>query len=542
MSCCPPAPPAAVWGGAFSESTGPESKIRPDENIDCYMARGGNVTGLQDDATEDPENLIANTAIPVTRDPTKATIAEQFKLTPNSTRTPTSWTVAVVPASSKFVMSSSGKLTATWNKGDADLGKSFTVTVKAIDGSGQIDSRSYTVAPTVGGEDDEVRLISPLPGGVVNSKFGPRVHPITKVMKPHTGIDMKMPDRSVKDVVAAADGEIVMCGGNPSSGYGLRVWIKHTSGSGKHLCTTTYNHLAKIYVTNGQKVMAGQKIGLEGSTGASTGNHLHFECKLPDGKFVDPEPLINGTLSVATNTDSAGNAVNPQPRVSKASLSEKQVEASTASCTLFGTTDYPKDPGETKDPVPPSTPPSTPDGLTDPFELAWFFTMKHEVGPHWTTSSPSDPDVSQGLCETKDQQRKCGYVNTPGYPGGETKFGIAQKPNPSVDVTTLTYADAKKLGYNNYWKSSPVSCSGKADRVAIMLFDMNYLHGGGNAKKIWADAGISSSSSDDKATQLAKCAALHAARVAFIQSLPNRTYTKGWLNRANDCMSYVQAL
>ena len=145
---------------------------------------------------------------------------------------------------------------------------------------------------------------------------------------------MKYADRSVKDVVAAADGEVVQAGGDASRGYGLKVWVKHFS-NGKHLCTTTYNHLAKIYVAVGQKVMAGQAIGLEGTTGSSTGNHLHFEVRLPNGTFTDPEPLINGSVSVATSTTPNGDAVGTQNRNSSASLILHEVkqasEASAAS-------------------------------------------------------------------------------------------------------------------------------------------------------------------------------------------------------------------
>lgn len=534
--CCPSAPPSAAIGGAFAEASGPESDIRPGETVECYMARGGNTTGQHDDATENVENKIDNTSVPITRTQTQASVSVQFKLTAGSTRTPTSWTMSETPASA-LTLSSTGLLTATWPAGHADLGKVIKIEVMAHDGAGVIDKRGFTVAPTVGKESDEIRLISPLPGAIVNSKFGPRMHPIHKVMKPHTGIDMKYADRSVKDVVAAADGQIVLCGGNPSSGYGLRVWIKHSTGSGQHLCTTTYNHLAKIYVTQGQKVMAGQKIGLEGTTGSSTGNHLHFECKLPDGKFIDPEPLINGQLMVADRTLENGDAdpSSLQTKNSNASLSAKEAEARSTSCEPYGPT-YPQaDPPETTDPVPVA--PST-----DPFERAWFFTMTHEVGPFWNASYPSDPEVSQGLIETKPQRKKTGYVNTPNYPGGETKFGVAQKPNPSVDVTTMDYAKAKQTGFNNYWKSSRMSCTDKAERVAIMLFDMNYLHGDGNARKIWQNAGISSTTSDDEATQLAHCEELYAARVAFIRSIPRPEFTKGWLKRAKECLEYVKSL
>lgn len=542
MSCCPSVPPSAAIGGAFADANGPESDIRPGETVECYMARGGNTTGLQDDATENALNKIDNTSIPISRTKTSASTDTTFKLTvppasanPADIKTAASWVMTPVPPGLSFTSNGqTAKLSGTF--APSAYGNVYQVQVTAKDSSNNtIDTRGFTVAPSKGGESDEIRLISPLPGAIVNSKFGPRMHPIHKVMKPHTGIDMKYQDRSVKDVLAAADGEVILCGGNPSTGYGLRVWIKHSTASGTHLCTTTYNHLAKIYVTQGQKVMAGQKVGLEGSTGGSTGNHLHFECRLPDGKFIDPVPLIQGQLSVANSTDINGDGSNVQQQNSSASLSIEEVRARQGSCAAFGP-GYPQaDPPESNDSVP-----SVPD--TDPFERAWFFTMTHEVGPFWNSNYPSDPEVQQGLIGTSQQRKKCGYVNTENYPGGETKFGVAQKPNPRVDVTTMDYATAKKTGFNNYWKSAKMPCHNKAERVAIMLFDMNYLHGDGNARRIWEMAAITSNPSDSDAQQIAACEELYQARVKFIKSIPRPEFQKGWLKRATDCLSYVKSL
>jgi hypothetical protein len=525
--CCPATPPSSVIGGAFNDANGPESDIRQGESVECYMARGGNTTGLQDDATGNALNKIANTSIPLTRSTTSASVNVQFKLTEGSTATVSSWTMQT---DSTVLTLNGDTLTGTWNAGHAELGKTFKVLITA---NTDVDSRTFIVVPTVGGSGDEIRLISPLPGAIVNSKFGPRMHPIQNVMKPHTGIDMKYADRSVKDVVAAADGEVVLCGGNPSSGYGLRVWIKHTTAGGKHLCTTTYNHLPKIYVGQGQKVMAGQKIGLEGSTGASTGNHLHFEVKLPDGKFVDPEPLINGTLQVATSTLANGDAGTLETKNSTASMTSQEADAKSNSCEPFGPT-YPAA-------NPPESTGTVPSGL-DAFESAWFFTMQREVGPFWTTAYPDDPEVAQGLIETKAQRKKVGYVNSATDPGGETKFGVAQRPNPGIAVRSIVYDKAKETGYNNYWKNSKVPCEDKSKRISVMLFDMCYLHGQGNARKIYENSGITSTLGDDDNTQLAQLDVLNAARVAFINSIPRPEYTKGWLKRAAECLAYCKAL
>lgn len=533
MSCCPPVSPSTAIGAAAAEASGPESDIRPGESVECYMARGGNTTGLHDDATGNVLNKIENNSIPVTITQNAVTVNVQFKLTAGSSPATGIWSMDAVP--SGLTLTSGGLLTGTLVPG------TYKVQVTVTTGSSS-DTRGFVFGGLPGADDTKIQLISPLPGAIVNSKFGPRMHPIQQVMKPHTGIDMKYQDHSVQDVVAACDGEVVFAGGNPSTGYGVRVWIKHSSGSGKHVCTTTYNHLNKVYVSTGQRVMAGQKVGLEGTTGSSTGNHLHFECQLPDGKFIDPEPLIRGPLVVADSTLPNGDAGITSTRISTASLSEAESVARQAGCEPFGSSYPAASPPETSDPVPPS-PPSN-----DPFELAWYFIMTHEVGPFWTNSSPSDPEVAAGgdvmsnIPETGAQRKKVGYVHTPNYPGGETKFGVAQKPNPGLVVRTATYDQAKLTGYNNYWKSAPKSCTTVSKKVSIMLFDMNYLHGGGNARTIYNDAGITSSPGDNESTQLAHCRALTEARLVFISRIPRPEFTRGWLRRANACLSYVQSL
>jgi hypothetical protein len=535
--CCPPVPPSTAIGAAFSEASGPESDMRPGETVECYMARGGNTTGLQDDATGNVNDKIENASIPIVRTPTSASVDVQFRLTKGSTHETEStlaWTIDTLPPG--LTLTTSGHLSGTFS----DLTAKYKIKITVAWSGGTLDVRGYTVAPSAGGEGTEIQLISPLPGSIVNSKFGPRMHPIQKVMKMHTGIDMKYADRAVKDCLAAADGTVMLAGGNPGTGYGVRVWVKHLSGAGKHLCTTTYNHLAKVYVQEGQKVMAGQKIGLEGSTGASTGNHLHFECKLPDGKFIDPEPLIRGSLDVARSTLPNGDGADVETRTSTASLGEAEVQARQESCEPFGPA-YPAAlPPETTDPANPAPP------TNDPFELAWFFTMTAEVGPHWSASSASDPDVIAGLIGTSAQRNKVGYVNIENFPGGETKFGIAQKPNPRTVVRTVDYAGAKKTGFNNYWKGSPIPSTGtlltNAPLVSVMLFDINFHHGGGNGRKIFNDAGLAISGVQSQAQQQAMCVQLNTARLNFIKKLARLADFPGWTTRANNCLAYCQSL
>lgn len=122
-------------------------------------------------------------------------------------------------------------------------------------------------------------LSAPLETMVMSSPFGTRVSPITGAGELHTGQDMS--EACGTAVKAAAAGTVTFAGWHAYGG-GNRVVVRHTNG-----LETTYNHLSTMDVTVGQVVERGQAIARVGSTGASTGCHLHFEV-LVDGKNVDP--------------------------------------------------------------------------------------------------------------------------------------------------------------------------------------------------------------------------------------------------------------
>ncbi|WP_392544951.1 peptidoglycan DD-metalloendopeptidase family protein [Oryzobacter telluris] len=121
--------------------------------------------------------------------------------------------------------------------------------------------------------------------GRVSSEFGMRFHPIYHYWKLHSGRDYAAPCGS--PVRAAASGDIISAG--DGGGYGNRVVIDHGLVSGESLATT-YNHLQSIRQWGGH-VSRGEVIGYEGSTGTSTGCHLHFET-LENGDFVDPRKWL----------------------------------------------------------------------------------------------------------------------------------------------------------------------------------------------------------------------------------------------------------
>lgn len=113
-------------------------------------------------------------------------------------------------------------------------------------------------------------VAAPIPGAEVTSSFGKRVDPFFRKTAFHAGIDFRAP--TGKPVEAAGAGRVVKAG--RSGGYGLMVEIDHGNG-----ITTRYAHLSKILVNKGAQVEAGKRIGLVGSTGRSTGPHLHYEIR-----------------------------------------------------------------------------------------------------------------------------------------------------------------------------------------------------------------------------------------------------------------------
>lgn len=124
-------------------------------------------------------------------------------------------------------------------------------------------------------------FIRPISGGIT-SPFGWRVHPIFKSRKFHTGIDIGGPNRGA--VRASNAGRVVFAGWY--GGYGKVVIIDHGSVDGKSV-TTLYAHLSSFRVGKGSVVSRGQVIGSEGSTGYSTGPHVHFEVRV-NGSPVNP--------------------------------------------------------------------------------------------------------------------------------------------------------------------------------------------------------------------------------------------------------------
>jgi murein DD-endopeptidase MepM/ murein hydrolase activator NlpD len=118
------------------------------------------------------------------------------------------------------------------------------------------------------------------------SAFGVRSDPFRKASAMHAGIDLAGPVGT--PIYATADGVVMRSGWN-SGGYGNLVEIDHGRG-----IVTRYGHLSKMNVNNGERVKRGQMIGRMGSTGRSTGSHLHYEVRIDD-RAVNPIPFMRST-------------------------------------------------------------------------------------------------------------------------------------------------------------------------------------------------------------------------------------------------------
>lgn len=135
----------------------------------------------------------------------------------------------------------------------------------------------------------QIAFAEPVRGFSVNSRFGMRRLGGEPEARIHKGVDIAAPMGT--SVFAATEGRVVRTGHQPE-GYGRFVELEHPNGM-----TTLYAHLSRVDVASGQAVSASQRIGLVGSTGFSTGPHLHFEVRR-DGRQLNPAKVTGRTFAV----------------------------------------------------------------------------------------------------------------------------------------------------------------------------------------------------------------------------------------------------
>lgn len=129
----------------------------------------------------------------------------------------------------------------------------------------------------------------PVPGHAINSKFGMRRLGGEPGVRQHKGVDIAAPKGT--SVFASAEGRVLRIGYD-AGGYGNFIELSHPNGM-----TTLYGHLSRVDVASGDQIATGGRIGLVGSTGYSTGPHLHFEVRR-GGAQVNPTKVMGRSFQV----------------------------------------------------------------------------------------------------------------------------------------------------------------------------------------------------------------------------------------------------
>jgi murein DD-endopeptidase MepM/ murein hydrolase activator NlpD len=165
------------------------------------------------------------------------------------------------------------------------------------------DPRFLNLAAALGRMDAMERALAAIPTAMpaasmmMSSGFGYRADPFSGAAAMHAGLDFKGPVGT--PIFAAAEGKVVLAGFN--GGYGKSVEIRHANG-----LVTRYAHLSGVNVRPGKMVERGVQIGRMGSTGRSTGSHLHFEVRL-NGQAINPRKFLEANPDVLKVQTVAGH-------------------------------------------------------------------------------------------------------------------------------------------------------------------------------------------------------------------------------------------
>lgn len=145
------------------------------------------------------------------------------------------------------------------------------------------------VAEPAGPVTRAILFDEPVKGFPINSKFGLRRLGGEPGARMHKGVDIAAPKGT--SIFASAEGRVVRAGYDPA-GFGRFVEVRHPNG-----LTTLYAHMSRVDVSTGQEVAGGERVGLVGSTGFSTGPHLHFEVRR-NGEALNPSKFIGRSFEV----------------------------------------------------------------------------------------------------------------------------------------------------------------------------------------------------------------------------------------------------
>jgi hypothetical protein len=267
--------------------------------------------------------------------------------------------------------------------------------------------------PEAGGE---LEFVTPRGGGVLampvrgrkTSRFGMRLHPTLHYYKLHTGLDFAAPCGT--PIGASAAGRVTFVGW--AGGNGNMISIDHGRVNGYRV-TTNYGHLSSASVTVGQQVAQHQAIGRVGTTGNSTGCHLHLEVRA-DGQFTDPEDWLSGSGRVVTQgmTEFAFDAS------ASASPSPSPSPSPSASPSPSPSPSLSPSPSPSPSPIPSPSPDASPSPSPSPGQGA-------ESGPN---PSPS-AEVSPSPEPTTEEP------SAPAEPSPSEPSPSPSEPSPSPSTT-----------------------------------------------------------------------------------------------------------
>lgn len=185
---------------------------------------------------------------------------------------------------------------------------------------------------------------------------------------------------------------------------------------------------------------------------------------------------------------------------------------------------------------------------TRAFEDAISHAMLYEVGGFWNVNHPA---VKQGLINTAANRKAVGYVNDPDDRGGETKFGVAKNANPDLNITRLTWDQAKAVYYARYWIAG--KCDQLPARLAVLHFDGCVNHGISRANTFLQKAVGANADGMIGAQTLAKVKAANTMTIlssvctqreqfyrAIVRANPSQAkYLTGWLRRITEMRKFV---